>query len=251
MQLSTRAFFFVLILLNRIIIFIYFINDGYFLPKKESTNTNAFYLKSKCNCKKDQTIQISYDNTYLAVNLIYDSQNKTKKLYNISHEEFQNSNFTCDPYNVFRRGKSQKVIGLSLYGRNKFYYRKLKDITRQLKALYPGWLIRVYYDNSIDPSIICDIECVKDNLNNLIDNTDFCHVETGIRLSPLIIESFKTSFLNVSYIHAMKWRWLPIGDSFVDIFSSRDSDSYLLQREVDSVNVWLKSSKPSHIMRGS
>ena len=49
----------------------------------------------------------------------------------------------------------------------------------------------------------------------------------------------------------MKWRWLPIGDSFVDIFSSRDSDSYFLQREVDSVNVWLSSNKPGHIMRGS
>ena len=50
----------------------------------------------------------------------------------------------------------------------------------------------------------------------------------------------------------MKWRWLPIGDGFVEAFSSRDTDSYLLQREVDSVNVWTKSSdKLGHIMRGN
>ena len=47
----------------------------------------------------------------------------------------------------------------------------------------------------------------------------------------------------------MKWRWLPIGDSFVDAFSSRDSDSFILQREVDSVKLWLKSDKVGHIMR--
>lgn len=37
----------------------------------------------------------------------------------------------------------------------------------------------------------------------------------------------------------------------VDVFSSRDTDSYILQRELDSVNVWLSSDKPGHIMRGT
>ena len=47
------------------------------------------------------------------------------------------------------------------------------------------------------------------------------------------------------------WRWFPIGDSFVDVFSSRDTDSYIIQREIDSVNAWLESDKVGHIMRGS
>ena len=51
-------------------------------------------------------------------------------------------------------------------------------------------------------------------------------------------------------MHAMMWRWLPIADLFVDIFSSRDIDSVLLQREVDSVNTWLNSTKVGHMMRG-
>ncbi len=52
------------------------------------------------------------------------------------------------------------------------------------------------------------------------------------------------------YIHKMMWRWLPIGDDFVSIFSSRDLDSILHQREVDAVEFWMKSNKPAHIMRG-
>ena len=55
---------------------------------------------------------------------------------------------------------------------------------------------------------------------------------------------------NASYIHAMEWRWFPIRDQFVDVFMSRDSDSIFIQREIDSVNAWLKTNKVGHIMRG-
>ena len=40
-----------------------------------------------------------------------------------------------------------------------------------------------------------------------------------------------------------------MADDFVDIFSSRDTDSTLIQREIDSVDVWLKSYNLFHIMR--
>ena len=52
-------------------------------------------------------------------------------------------------------------------------------------------------------------------------------------------------------MHAMKWRFMPVGDSFVEAFMSRDSDSMVTQREVSSVNVWLNSSLAGHIMRGN
>ena len=93
------------------------------------------------------------------------------------------------------------------------------------------------------------------------DNVDFCNIEMDVKLKPEMVIlnekdfekiNFNLSFsqLNLSYVHAMMWRFLPIGDSFVDVFSSRDTDSHLLQREVDSVNVWLKSNTIGHIMRG-
>jgi hypothetical protein len=171
---------------------------------------------------------------------------ETEKLYSLTKEEYRKSILTCDTYNVLRRGKHQKVIGYSLYGKNKFYYDKLKDLTKQISQLYPGWTMRVYYDDSIDQSIICEIECARKSEEpnaELIDNVDFCNVN---RLRMKLNEDVE---LNANYTHKMKWRWFPIGDSFVDIFSSRDSDSFILQREVDSVNVWLNSDKVGHIMR--
>ena len=56
--------------------------------------------------------------------------------------------------------------------------------------------------------------------------------------------------LNEQYIHASMWRWFSINDLFVDILISRDSDSAIYQREVDSVNIWLNSNNVGHIMRG-
>ena len=107
--------------------------------------------------------------------------------------------------------------------------------------MYPNWLIRIYHDNSIDDKIKCEIECLKDSDEKMVDNVDFCNIESVPKHNDL--------YLNFSYIHAMKWRWLPIGDYFVDVFSSRDSDSNIFQREIDSVNVWLNSKKNGHIMR--
>ena len=68
--------------------------------------------------------------------------------------------------------------------------------------------------------------------------------------SELEVSSQFLNVWNASYMHAMMWRWLPIGDLFVDVFSSRDSDSEIIQREEHSVNAWLNSNKVAHIMRG-
>ena len=41
-----------------------------------------------------------------------------------------------------------------------------------------------------------------------------------------------------SQLFAMTWRFLPLLDNLVDRFMSRDSDSPILQREIDAVNQW-------------
>ena len=110
--------------------------------------------------------------------------------------------------------------------------------------MYPGWIMRVYHDDSINPNTKCELECLKDENNVLIDNTDFCNIQN----MPMKGSFNKT--WNAKYIHSMMWRWFPIGDTFVKIFSSRDTDSIIIQREIDSVNVWFNSNKPGHIMRG-
>ena len=37
--------------------------------------------------------------------------------------------------------------------------------------------MRVYYDDTIIQAFRCEIECQKDEYNNLIDVVDFCHVD--------------------------------------------------------------------------
>ncbi|CAF1594311.1 unnamed protein product, partial [Didymodactylos carnosus] len=45
------------------------------------------------------------------------------------------------------------------------------------------------------------------------------------------------------------WRFLPVGDTFVNVITSRDLDSPLIQRELDAVNEWFQSNKSFHVMR--
>ncbi len=204
-----------------------------------------FQFKSPCNCKKKYNIVLhKCENDDYSVNQVNTQSGKMRHLYNISAQEFNSISLTCNLYNALRRGKSQKVIGFSLYGNDPFYYKKLANLTKMVKDFYPGWLMRVYIDKSVNKSIICDIECQKD-ADGLIDNSDFCFIEN----MNLKLNNLETKF-NASYIHAMKWRWFPIGDSFVDLFMSRDTDNLILMREVNAVKEWIKLKKTAHIMRG-
>ena len=48
----------------------------------------------------------------------------------------------------------------------------------------------------------------------------------------------------------MNYRF-PVGDAFVDYFSSRDTDSLLIEREREAVDEWIENKKLYHIMRDS
>ncbi len=51
-------------------------------------------------------------------------------------------------------------------------------------------------------------------------------------------------------IFQMTWRFLPLLDPTVDRFMSRDSDSRIIDREVDAVRQWLTESNATfHVMR--
>jgi hypothetical protein len=207
MRLFNKKFNFILII-STVLLIIYLYN----------IRAYDSILESECSCKKHEHIQVNIKDNYYHVYM----NNKFKYSFNI------NLNLTCNFYSSLRRGMNQKIIAYSLYGQNRFYYQYLTNITKLVKTLYPGWIIRIYHDNTIK----CEIQC---ELND--DIVDFCNVE-------------KLPNRTVNYIHKMMWRWLPIGDSFVDVFNSRDSDSLILQREVDSVQYWLESNKTAHIMRG-
>ena len=212
--------------------------------------------RSTCECRKNKFLVIHKHKQHSVVYMsTEDNDKELNYLYSLKNKELDEAVFTCDLFNSLRRGKAQKVISYSLYNKyTPFFYDKLKVNTVQITKVYPEWRIRVYYDDSIDKSIICQIECQKDEKGMIMDVADFCHIK-NIELKFEAVNSNNEnekskSIFNGDYIHAMVWRWFPLGDTFIDVFSSRDMDSFLLQREVDSVNVWLKSDKVGHIMRG-
>lgn len=222
---------------NKIYFYIYSI---YFFEKDlvfkhEPKEIYKLSLHSPCSCRPEITIEkkSNYFDIY---------KNKTY-FYSIKVNRFTSLQLTCDLYNSIYRGAATRVISFSLYGNNTFYSTFLNKLVEQIKIMYPAWLIRIYHDESIDKNFKCQMECLWNEKNNNFYNiVDFCNVEQ-------IADGFDK--VNLSYMHAMSWRWLPIGDNFVDFWSSRDTDSEIFQREIDSVDVWLNSSTVFHVMRGN
>ena len=229
-----------ILLLFILLVSVYFIFSNYWSISIEKFEWNHKF-ESECDCKRNEIIYVKNSQSAESFDIL-SSKNINKKVYDL--KKFASSVFTCDLYNVLKRGKNLKVIGLSLYGNNTFYYKYLPLLSKSIQSMYPGWIMRVYHDDSINPMTKCEIECLRDDNNKLIDNTDFCNIHK----MPMKGSFNKT--WDAKYIHSMEWRWFPIGDIFVQVFSSRDSDSKIIQRELDSVDVWLKSNKPGHIMRG-
>lgn len=193
---------------------------------------------SECNCRNEE-INLEFKNEEYSIQI--KKSNSILKKYTIESNEFKYSNLACDPYKVFRRGKNQKVISYSVYGSNPFYFRYLKLIQKTAKKLFPDWTVRFYHDNTFSSKTICDIECAKEETSDeYLDNVDFCNIE-------------KLPYLNwnAKFLIPTFWRWLPVGEIFVDVFLSRDSDFCLVQRDQAAVEDWLNSNTLFHIMRGN
>lgn len=159
--------------------------------------------KSDCKCRSDQ-IELARNPNNPLIYDVYKLETLPNEngsgdveqgtfLYNINETEYSKAVLTCNLYTSLLRGKNQKVIAYSLFGQRKGYYEKLKKIAEQAKKIYPGWVIRVYYDKSINKSIICDIECHQDNDQEYVDNIDFCNAEK-------IELNFNGEILNGDYI---------------------------------------------------
>ncbi|XP_027217155.2 uncharacterized protein [Penaeus vannamei] len=134
------------------------------------------------------------------------------------------------------RGANQSVISISLFGAfPSDYHDGLPVVVARAAEAYPGWAVRVYHDLDLAGDAkarawACSLVCGFPHL-------DFCSVASvpGIGdLRPTI---------------GTIWRLAVLGDPFVRRFVIRDSDSPILQREVDAVKEWVDSGKCFHIMR--
>lgn len=186
-------------------------------------------LRSKCNCHNDEvSIELLGDAYKISV-----SNKITKRSFDylVPADVFENRQLTCDMYRSLRRGPHQQVVSYSLYGQSPFYNNLVKLNVQRVKEFYPSWVARIYHDNTINKSMVCELECSHSNV-------DFCDIND-------------LPMLSVTHILPMTWRFLLIGDWFVDVFISRDTDSCVFDREVAAVNEWLSENTLFHIMRGN
>lgn len=118
----------------------------------------------------------------------------------------------------------KKIISFSVYGNQPKYSVGMLSNVLLAKQIYPDWICRIYYDNSVDQNIIHEIS-KNDNIE-LINMT-----EEGKEIFPML------------------WRFLAIDDPDVDIMLSRDSDSRLSYREKYCVDIFTKSDFILHSIR--
>jgi len=212
------------------------------------TNGNAYQISinkaiqsinlNKCSCRADEHITYLQKNGNIYLNI--SKKNISILNYSIPRQDLINSGMSCSSFKTLRRGPNSKVISYSLFGKDRIYYRHLKSIIKGAKKIYPEWIIRVFHDGNLSEKEICDLECFKNEKSGeFFDNIDFCDIHD------LAYKNWSPNGLIKTF-----WRWLPIGDIFVDYFLSRDTDSCLLERERDAVDSWLNSNKLFHIMRG-
>lgn len=217
---------------------------------KSHVNISLAYVSSTCECDGFklpyvQIKRINKTNTRFSISVI-DPVNEENQILVISYDlnELNGHQIGCDLYNVLKRGQHQKIISYSLYGRNPKYYKNIERILQAVPAVYKGYTVRIYYDHTVDETLRCQLECKYSSV------VDFCNVNRFVFNLSTLLESELVESKNLTYMNKMMWRFLPMGDTFVDVFMSRDLDSLFSQREIDSVNVWMNSTNYGHIMRG-
>jgi len=89
--------------------------------KKTSTRRKLNHLSSKCDCRKNEDIILNRQNPdfYTVTSTLNNSK------YNVKETELDE--LVCGVYETLRRGRRQKVIGYSLYGKENLYTGSLKS----------------------------------------------------------------------------------------------------------------------------
>lgn len=119
-----------------------------------------------------------------------------------------------------------KIISFSLYGNDERYTVPLEQNASSLHLYYPGWIIRVYHDDSV----------AKETLENLeLNNVQLVNINHPELLKFNLAPKF--------------WRFLPVLENEIEVVIFRDSDSIFSHRECILVNEWLNCDNLFHIMR--
>ncbi|KAK7071411.1 hypothetical protein SK128_012288, partial [Halocaridina rubra] len=152
---------------------------------------------------------------------------------------------TCSDFTT-QRGAGQNVVAYSYYHTEgkvniesqhfKKYLGQLHGRARVIHDSYPDWNMRIYHNVSEDDEVgnkfLCKIYCVHQHV-------DLCQVHNLPDLGDLVKRG----------VVGRLWRFAVMGDPTVSLFLSRDSDSWILDREVAVVREWISSGKGFHVIR--
>jgi hypothetical protein len=164
-----------------------------------SENSRKYYLDNL-------SLSGSIKNTYYALEL---NKWETQREFSDTNNEVKNM---------------KKIISFCLYGSDYRYTNGIICNIELAQSIYPDWICRIYYGNSVPENVI---EKIKN-----YPNTELVLMEEGgDKLFPMI------------------WRFLAIDDDDVEVMISRDADSRLSYREKKCVDIFLESDFLFHSIR--
>jgi hypothetical protein len=139
------------------------------------------------------------------------------------------------------RGPHQKVIAVSIYVTTSNYTDNplfswnetiltfLEPLSNEVKLLLPSWIIRIYID------FTGSTKAQRDFLYKF-SNIDICDMKD--------LPLFGSSLL--TFLPGKMWRFVPIFDPYVDYTLSRDLDSPIIQRETETIDMWMSDEQENN-----
>lgn len=118
----------------------------------------------------------------------------------------------------------KKLITFSLYGQQPKYSYGMISNVEIAKTIYPDWICRIYYGDSVPNEIIDKLKTYP--------NVELVLMPEG-----------------PEHIFPMMWRFLAIDEEDVEVMISRDADARLSYREKVCVDIFMNSDKLLHSIR--
>ena len=119
----------------------------------------------------------------------------------------------------------KNIIAYSLWGSNPLYLEGAFRNADLVEEQFPGWSIRIYHDNTVPA------ESIK-----------------ALNEHPFV-ETVSVDSMNIKY--GMFWRYCIADDKTVDRFLIRDLDDRLNKHDKATVDEWMNTEYPYHIIRSA
>ncbi|WP_223677940.1 tetratricopeptide repeat protein [Azospirillum agricola] len=119
--------------------------------------------------------------------------------------------------------RRRDVIAFSLWGDRPDYTQGAIENVRLARELYPGWICRIYHDDSVPAPVLAALDAA---------GAERVAMPVGTAAA-----------------QGTLWRFLVSDDPDVARFLCRDADSRLNRRERAAVDEWLASPHPFHVLR--